>query len=384
MGSALEHAFGKNFIVRAPVPATLNRGQANFKSEVGHLEFSPRVAYEEWVGILEGIRRLGGDAILEFEPEDQPFLGHETIVVDGDGYLRPLGSAESLGEIEDVMTGRVFAANGPWIVRESSAIRAVLPNMIEHRKEENKYFQRLLWKIAEQARLDLVVAENPNRWEGMADVVPIKERVLLTFTVRGHYAGDMDSGDKVLRSSKKGLKYAADFVGVPESKRIYAELVYPHFHGDTVHFVVRPPEGDPRLIQYSGGLFDGEPQKIEQQLGPSAIVRIAQDDATGAFAANSRQVNKGLLVPNGVSERFLSAIEELGLVPRKVRVNELFGKAGGGPACATLPLPANIPIPETSPLRYSVVREQVAARRERIPTRLMVSSEYYESRALRT
>ena len=57
MGSALEHAFGKHFIVRAPVPATLNRGQANYKSQVEHLEFLPRVAYEEWIGILEGIRR---------------------------------------------------------------------------------------------------------------------------------------------------------------------------------------------------------------------------------------------------------------------------------------------------------------------------------------
>src|SRR5687768_16866097 len=334
MGSPLEHAYGKHFIVRAPIPATVNRGHANFKSEVGHLEFFPRVAYEEWIAILEGIRRLGGDAILDFEPEDNPFLGHETLVVDGDGYLRPLGSADILAEIEDVMTGRVFAANGPWIVRESSAIRAVLPNMIEHRKEENKYFQQLLWKIAEQARLDLVVADNPNRWEGMADVVPIKESVLLTFTVRGRYAGETDSGDKVLRSSKKGLKYAADFVGVPESKRIYAELVYPHFHGDTVHFLARPPEGDPKLIQFAGGLFDGEAQKIEQQLGSKAIIRIDRDDATGAFAANSRQVGKGLLVPNGVSDRFLSAIESLGLHPRRVRVNELFGKSGGGPACA--------------------------------------------------
>jgi hypothetical protein len=365
------------------VPATFNRGHANFKSEIGHMEFFPRTAYEEWVGILEGIRRLGGDAILDFEPEDNPYLGHETLVVDGDGYVRPLGSADILAEIEDVMTGRVFAANGPWIVRQDNAMRAVLPNMIEHRKEENGYFSRLLWKIAEQAKLDLVVADNPNRWEGMADVAPFKERVVLTFTVRGHYAGDGDTGDKVLRSSKKGLKYAADFVGVPESKRIYAELVYPHFHGDTVHFVARPPEGDPKLVQYAGGLLAGEALKIEQQLGPQAIVKIEQEDATGSFAANCRQVGKGILVPNGVSDAFLATIESLGLQPRKVRVNELFGKAGGGPACATLPLPANISIPETSTLRYSVIREQVAARRERIPTRLMVSSEYYESRAPR-
>ncbi len=285
-----------------------------------------------------------------------------------------------LCEIEDLMTGRVFTNNGPWIVRAGNAIRAVLPNMIEHRKQENAYFQRLLWKIAEQARLDLVVAENPNRWEGMADVVPIKDRVLLTFTVRGHYAGDSDAGDKVLRSSKKGLKYAADFVGVPESKRLYAELIYPYFHGDTVHFVARPQNGEQKLVQFAGGLYQGEADKIQQQLGPSAIVAIDPEDAL-AFAANCRQVGKGLMMPNGVSDRFLATVESLGLHPRRVKLGELLGKAGGGPACATLPLPENIPIPDASPLRYSVVREKVLERKERMPNRVMVSSEFYESRA---
>ena len=36
---------------------------------------------------------------------------------------------------------------------------------------------------------------------------------------------------------RQGVTFAADAAGVPTSARIYAELVYPHFHGDTVHFL---------------------------------------------------------------------------------------------------------------------------------------------------
>lgn len=378
MGTPLEHAYSKNFIVRPPVPATVNRGGENYMSEVGHLEYNPREAYDEWVGICEAIRRFGGDAILMFEESDEVFLGHDTLVVDGPGNVRPLGSNEALGRVEDVLTGRVFTANGPWIARRDRVLRAVLPNLVDHRKQEHGYFEKVLWAVAEACDLDLSVAENPYRWEGMADVAPIGERVLLTYTVRGHY--DRGQGEKSLRSSKKGLKYAADFIGVPESKRIYAELVHPHFHGDTVHFVVRPPEGPPKLVQYPGGLYDGEAAKVKAELGKQTIIGISQADASGAFAANSRQVGRGVLVPKAASETFSQMLEALGLKTKRVPVAELFGKGGGGPGCATLQLPDDIPIPKDSPLRYSVIRDHVAARRDRIPSRLMVSSEYYEAR----
>ncbi len=43
--------------MRPPVPATVNKAGANYKSEVAHLSYSPRRAYDEWLGICEGIRR---------------------------------------------------------------------------------------------------------------------------------------------------------------------------------------------------------------------------------------------------------------------------------------------------------------------------------------
>ena len=75
----------------------------------------------------------------------------------------------------------------------------------------------------------------------MADVAVVGDRVVLTYAVPGHY--DRDTTPKSSRSTREGVAFAADFAGVPEDARIYAELVYPHFHGDTVHFGARPASG---------------------------------------------------------------------------------------------------------------------------------------------
>jgi hypothetical protein len=60
---------------------------------------------------------------------------------------------------------------------------------------------------------------------------------------------------------------------------------------------------------------------------------------------------------------------------------ELFGKAGGGPACATLYLPSNLQLPTDSALRYSVHRDRIRARRERVPNQLRVSPAYFADRS---
>ena len=113
--------YGDLLIVRPPVPATVNKAGANYKSEVTHLEYSPRRAYDEWLSILDAIVACGGDALYQFEAADDPFLDHDALEVDGDGAIRPAGSREVLGRLDDVMTGRVFAANGPWVTRRATA-----------------------------------------------------------------------------------------------------------------------------------------------------------------------------------------------------------------------------------------------------------------------
>ncbi|HEY6175642.1 MAG TPA: hypothetical protein VIX73_14385 [Kofleriaceae bacterium] len=374
----LRDVYGKLLVVRSPVPATVNKAGANYKSEVAHLAYSPRRAYDEWLSILDAIVASGGDAVYQFEAVDDPLLDHAALEVDGDGAIRAAGSREVLGRIDEVMTGRVFAANGPWVVVGDGALRAVMPNMLEHRRAEAAYYRSLLGELAAAAGLAIEIVDDPHRWEGMADVAVVGDQVVLTYAVPGHY--DRDTGPKSSRSSRAGVAFAADFAGVPDDARIYVELVYPHFHGDTVHFGARPTNRSPVLVQYRGGLYGDGADVVAVRLGAERIVAIEQHDAVEQYAGNSRQVGDGVLVPDGVSQAFVDELQRLGLVTHHVPLFELFGKAGGGPACATLYLPRTLAVPANLPLRYTATRAQVRARRERIPETLHVDRSYFEGR----
>jgi len=365
--------------VGPPVPATVNKAGANYKSEVAHLAYSPRRAYDEWLSILDAIALCGGDALYQFEAADEPLLDHAALEVDGDGNIHPHGSREALGRIDDVMTGRVFAANGPWVIATDRTLRAVMPNMLEHRRAEAAYYRTLLGELAAASGLGIEIADDPHRWEGMADVAVVGDQVILTYAVPGHY--DKDTAPKSSRSSRDGVAFAADFAGVPEDARIYVELVYPHFHGDTVHFGARPTTRPPVLVHYRGGLYGDGADVVTARLGGDRIVALSQDDAVDQYAGNSRQVGDGVLVPDGVSQAFVEELQRLGLVTHRVPLFELFGKAGGGPACATLYLPRTLSVPEDLPLRYTASRARVVARRERIPETLHVEKEYFPGRA---
>jgi hypothetical protein len=374
----LPDVYGDLLVVRPPVPATCNKAGANYKSEVTHLEYSPRRAYDEWLSILDAIVACGGDAIYQFEAVDEPFLDKGDLEVDAAGAIRPGGSSEVLGRMTDVMTGRVFAANGPWVTREGQALRAVMPNMLAHRTMETAYYRDVLGRVGEAAKLSLAIAENPHRWEGMADVATVGDRVVLTYAVPGHY--DRETAPKSSRSTREGVAFAADHAGVPESARIYAELVYPHFHGDTVHFGGRPKSGPAVLVHYRGGLYGDGADVVARALGPDRIVAIEREDAVEQYAGNSRQVATGVLVPDGVSTSFVASLDRLGLDVHRVPLFELFGKAGGGPACATLYLPRTVDVPANLPLRYSATRTAVRGRRDRIPERLRVDREFFDGK----
>ncbi len=253
-----------------------------------------------------------------------------------------------------------------------------MPNMLAHRRDEAAYYRTLLGEIASAASLEIEIEDNPHRWEGMADVAPVGDRVVLTYAVPGNY--DRGLTPKSSRSSRAGVEFAATFTGIPDAARIYAQLVYPHFHGDTVHFGARPANGPPVLVHYPGGLFEDGSAHVATNLGADRIIGIDRDDAVEQYAGNSRQVGGGVLVPDGVSDSFVSAVTRLGLVTHRVPLFELFGKAGGGPACATLYLPGSLRVPRSHPSRYSATRDQVRARRERIPERLRVDPAFFAAK----
>ena len=375
MTSPLSRVYGTLLVVRPPVPATVNKAGANYKSEVTHLEYSPRRAYDEWLSICEGILACGGDALFEFEPVDEPLLDRGDLRVEADGAIRPVGSSAVLGRMDEIHTGRVFTANGPWVVVAGRTLRGAMPNMLPHRRTEAAYYRDLFGRIAELGGYDLDLRDTPDRWEGMADVAVVGDRVVLTYAVPGHYDAGMAA--KTPRSSREGVSFAADTAGVPESARIYAELVYPHFHGDTVHFGARPGGRPPVLMHYPGGVWGDGAAHIAQELGADRVITIGRDDAVEAYAGNSRQVGSGVLVPDGVSTAFTDGLAGMSLEVHPVPLYELFGKAGGGPACATLYLPADLSIPADAPVRYSVRRAEAHERRDRLPERLEVDPAYF-------
>src|SRR5688572_23912223 len=96
---ALREVYGSLLVVRPPVPVTVNKAGANYKSEVPHLVYSPRRAYDEWLGICEAILQAGGDAIFDFEPEDEPFLDQGNLAIAPDGTIADL-SGKSLGHLD--------------------------------------------------------------------------------------------------------------------------------------------------------------------------------------------------------------------------------------------------------------------------------------------
>ncbi len=375
--SVLADVHGDLLLVRPPVPATCNKAGANYKSEVTHLEYAPRRAYDEWLAICDAIVACGGDALYQVEAVDEPYLGHAALEVDGAGAIRPAGAREVLGQIDEVDTGRVFTANGPWVTLRDRVLRGVMPHMLPHRRREAGYYRALLGQIADACGLALELTDNPHRWEGMADVAVTGDKVILTYAVPGHY--DRGLAPKSARSSREGVTFAADHAGVPAAARVHAELVYPHFHGDTVHFAVRPAEGPTRLAHYAGGLW-GDGHDVVARALPGRLLPIGMADAVHHYAGNSRQVKQGVLVTDTVSPAFATSLERLGLTLHRIALFELFGKAGGGPACATLHLPASLALPARAPFRYSVSRAQALARREAIPERLRVSSDFFAGR----
>jgi N-dimethylarginine dimethylaminohydrolase len=378
MTRPLDTFYGPTLIVRPPVPATVNKAGANYKSEVAHTSYSPREAYDEWLAICEAILACGGDALVDFEELDEPLLDVGHLQVKADGTICPAGSGEVLAKLDDIHTGRVFTANGPWVVVEGSQLRAVMPHMLPHRQAEAPYYRQLLERIANECALSLEIIENPHRWEGMADVAVVGDKVVLTYAVPGHYDEGLEP--KSRRSSREGVSFAADAAGVPENARIYAELVYPHFHGDTVHFGGRPQGRAPVLVHYPGGLWGDGSERVCAELGADHIVLVSRDDAVNNYASNSRQVRGGVLIPDLSSEAFERSMNDLGLTCHRLRLYELFGKAGGGPACATLYLPKNLELPERSSLRYSVHKDTIRARRERIPETLTVDPAFFEGK----
>ena len=268
----------------------------------------------------------------------------------------------------DVMTGRVFAANGPWVTRDGDdAARGDAEHARAPPRRGARTTATLLGELAEAARLALAIADNPHRWEGMADVAAVGDRVVLTYAVPGHYdarhhaeeLAQLARGRRVRRRSSPAC---------PTDARIYAELVYPHFHGDTVHFGARPTTrragARPLRRRALRRRRRARRARARRRARSCRSIATTRSSSTPATRARSRG---GVLVPDGVSPAFVAAIEALGLAiaPRPAVRAVRQGRRRPG---VRDPVPAPHPR-RTARSRRCATRHprRVRARRERIP-----------------
>lgn len=373
-GDLLRRFYGPMVAVRPPAPVSVNKGRANYKSQIPRTVYHPRAEYREWLAICEAVLAAGGDAVVLAEDGDERYLDAGDLEIDAGGNIFAASSGARLGHVGDIDTGRVFAANGPWVSAEGGVIRAVLPRMLPHRRREVSYARALLSIIAADAGAELELEENPHSWEGLADVAVVGDRVILTHAVPGRY--DRGVAPQAQRSTREGSAFAADFHRVPEAQRIHVELVYPHFHGDTAHFCARAEGGRPILFRHRGALREGDADAVQRFVG-AEIVDIGRADARDHYATNARQIGRTLLATAGVSERFESRVRERGLELVRLDLDQLFGVAGGGPACTTLILPADLAVAETSPLRFSRSRQRWHQRQGRIAESVRVDPGFF-------
>ena len=136
----------------------------------------------------------------------------------------PVGSAELRGRLDQIPDRARLHANGPWWWSRAHH-RGAMPKMLAHRRAEAAYYRDLFGRIAELGGYDLDLRDTPERWEGMADVAVVGDRVVLTYAVPGHY--DAGMAPKSPRSSREGVSFAADVAGVPEAARIHAAGLSP-------------------------------------------------------------------------------------------------------------------------------------------------------------
>ncbi len=218
----------------------------------------------------------------------------------------------SLGHSIELMSGQpglpdmVFAANGGIVVGERA-----LASRFRHpqRNPETPHFVHALRDLG---YTDIGIPQCLN--EGQGDFLCVGNRILAGYG---------------FRSEARAVAEVEAYIG---RAAVGLELVDPRFyHLDTALAVL-----DETTVAYWPGAFSLASQRVLRELWPGAI--IAPEKEAALLGLNMISDGRTVLIPAGCP----SLIEELsdrGFVVREVDLTEL-RKAGGGPKCCVLELPA--------------------------------------------
>jgi N-dimethylarginine dimethylaminohydrolase len=189
----------------------------------------------------------------------------------------------------------------------------------------------------------------PSVWEGQADMCSLPPGtsgapLILTYGVRSTRA----SVDEVAAALPSGQSFHA------------GRLREPFFHGDTCMDPLPAPKG-PVWVVFPGAFASDEEYRAARRFASDSaeVFEISEADAL-AYACNSLPVGGELLLPTGLSSRFLEAAASFGYRTRELDFGELFGKGGGGPRCLVNHLRGLAAAPPAA--RYAARRSELKER----------------------
>jgi len=230
--------------------------------------------------------------------------------------------------------GSVFPANAGFLYpkEKKEEQRFYLSNLTPGRQGERPLYEDFL------RRLGFKLASLPHPFEGEADFIETASGFLFAwgeilkqrFVPRWGFPPYQRLYG--FRSDARNLEFLTDVVGGKRilSLRLVNELFY---HGDTL----LSPFGPRReyLLAYLPALAP-ESQKVLLALFGDRLIPLEKEDAL-RFAANGFQVEtEGTLhfvLPEGLSDRLLQAIERRGVKVLTTSVSEFSGKGGGSIKC---------------------------------------------------
>lgn len=267
-------------------------------------------AIEQWHGLARTLRELGVDV-----------------------YVIP-PAAEAPGLVYPANAG-VRAPDGTFI----------LSTLIPARAAETPHYREFL------TLLGLRTTKVSKRFEGEADLFPVADKMVFTH-------GKIEKQRFVLRRGmppwKRVYGFRSDLAAEEELQKwfpgkefVAAQLIKESFyHGDTAFCSFGAGRG--YLLAYLPAVAESSRASL-LRFFKERLIEISEQDAA-LYAANSFYVEvggkKNLVMPQGVSEPLIRAVEKRGVEPVLVDVSEFLLKGGGSVKCMIgtlgfLPAPAS-------------------------------------------
>lgn len=233
--------------------------------------------------------------------------------------------------------GLVYPANAGFLthLEESIPIQKkvfILSNLLPTRAGETPVYRDFL------KNLGFNLASVRSRFEGEAELFPVGEEHIFTYgaVVRQRFVpqAGIPPWRRVygFRTERVVLQELRPYLGVKAVHDFELELES-HYHGDTVFCSF----GEKRefLLAYLDGLSPESRERCQKIFGDRLIPMDTRD--AFYYAANSYQVGTAeglkLIMPEGVSDRLMKEIEQLGVSPLPIDVSEFLKKGGGAVKC---------------------------------------------------